>query len=103
MTQQIDTQESIRRILITPICSRVMNPGYGSSLFELIDRPVTDEWILQATQYTYEAIENNEPRANIKKVNIESGDEVIICIEYSENDIDKTVNISLNEVQNVAA
>lgn len=103
MIQQISTEESIRRILITPLVSRVNMPDYGSRLFELIDKPVNDEWILDATRYTFEAVERNEPRAKIKKVFISTGDTVTISIEYFDEDIPETLNIDFTEVQDAAA
>lgn len=103
MIKQISTQESIARILITPLVSRVNMPGYGSQLFELIDKPVNDEWVLDATRYTFEAIETNEPRVSIKKVQISTGDTVAINIEYSENGENIVMDISFMEVENAAA
>lgn len=100
--QQLMTEESISRILITPLGSRVMMPEYGSLLFELVDKPVTDEWILDATRYTFEAIETNEPRVIIKNVHVEVGENVSINIQYSEDGINKAVNINFIEVEDAA-
>lgn len=61
-------QESIVRILKTPLGSRVMRPEYGSLLYTLRDRAFNDEWKLKATKYTYEAILKNEPRVKIEKI-----------------------------------
>lgn len=91
--QVITTEESIKRILLTPLGSRVMMPEYGSRLFELIDKTVTDEWLLDASRYTYEAIENNEPRVLVKKVLINTGDTVSININYTEEGIEKKVEV----------
>ncbi|DAB30674.1 MAG TPA: baseplate assembly protein [Sulfurimonas sp. UBA12504] len=103
MKQQLNTQEAISRILITPLLSRVNMPEYGSLLFELIDKPINDEWILDATRYTYEAIEKNEPRVSIKKVSISTGESVSINITYLENGVTQTFNIGFQEVTNAAA
>ncbi|WP_456390605.1 GPW/gp25 family protein [Hydrogenimonas sp.] len=100
MIYQIDTAESIRRILVTPLGSRVMMPDYGSRLFELIDKTVNDEWVLDATRHTYEAIEKNEPRAIIKRVRIQTGDTVSIRIEYAENGIDRAIGLGFTDVEN---
>ena len=39
-------RQSIIDILTTPIGTRVMRPDYGSRLFELIDRPVNAEFLV---------------------------------------------------------
>jgi len=101
MIQQITTAQSIARILTTPLITRVNLPDYGSRLFELIDKSVDDEWILDATRYTYEAIEISEPRADIKKVLISTGDIVNITIKYEEDGTEKTINLDFAEVENV--
>ena len=98
--QEITTEESIARILTTPLVQRVNMPNYGSRLFELVDKSVTDEWILLAQDYTYDAVERNEPRAEIKNVSIAVGDEVTIKIQYKENGVDKSLNLGFGEVIN---
>ena len=100
--QAISTEESIARILSTPLVQRVNRPSYGSKLFELIDKPVTDEWILLASDYTYEAIENNEARVVVKNVSISTGDSVLINIEYLENDTLKNVSVNLGDINATA-
>jgi len=56
-------EESFDRILGTPLGSRVVRPYFGSKLYELIDKPMDEEWRLNFTQYTLEAFynENYEP------------------------------------------
>jgi len=98
--QEISTEESIARILTTPLVQRVNMPNYGSRLFELVDQPVTDEWILLASDYTYDAVESNEPRVEIKNVSINVGDVVVIEIQYRENGVDKSLNLGFGEVIN---
>ncbi len=102
ITKEISTEESIARILSTPLVQRVNRPAYGSKLFELIDKPVTDEWVLLASDYTYEAIENNEERVVVKNVSISTGDEVLINIEYLENDTLKNVSVDLGGINATA-
>jgi len=93
MPQEISTEESIARILSTPLLKRVQRPLYGSQLFELIDKSVTDEWVLDAISYTYEAIERNEPRVIVKNVSIATGDTVLIEIEYLESKTLKKISV----------
>jgi len=61
------------------------------------------EVAFDATRYTYEAIEKNEPRVTIKRVNIQTGDTVGIRIEYAENGMDRAVNLSFMDVENATA
>ena len=103
MTHELDTFISIGRILTTPIGSRVMMPEYGSELFTLVDKPMTDEWVLDAIRYTYEAIEINEPRVLVKNVKIELGESVLFRIEYEEDGRERVVNLGLSEVSNEAS
>lgn len=51
----------IQDILTTPIGSRVMLREYGSELFDLIDRPMTEQNILRCYAATYVAILRWEP------------------------------------------
>ncbi len=102
MRRELGTSESIRRIMITPVGSRVMMPLYGSRLFELVDRTVDDEWVLDATRYIYEAVENNEPRVVIKKVDVLRGDVVSIRILYEEEGIESVVNMGWGEIDAAA-
>ena len=95
MEKRINTEESIKRILETPLGSRVMRPEYGSRLFELIDKSVDEEWILNAISYTYEAIENNEPNVKVKKVEVLTGDVTSIKITYEENGVENEINLEL--------
>ena len=95
MEKRINTEESIKRILQTPLGSRVMRPEYGSRLFELIDKNVDEEWVLNAIAYTYEAIEKNEPNVKVKKVEVLTGDVASIKITYEENGVENEMNLEL--------
>ncbi|WP_018183990.1 GPW/gp25 family protein [Kaistia granuli] len=55
-------RQSIGVILTTPIGSRVMRREFGSELFDLIDRPMTDQVILAMYAATVMAIARWEPR-----------------------------------------
>ena len=65
-----DIKQSIKDILLTPLGSRVMLPGYGSRLFELIDRKVDDEFRADLACYVIEAVERWEKRAKIDEVKL---------------------------------
>lgn len=55
-------RQSIAVILTTPIGSRVMRREFGSELFDLIDRPMTDQVILAIYSAAVMAIARWEPR-----------------------------------------
>jgi phage baseplate assembly protein W len=55
-------RQSIGIIMSTPIGSRVMRREFGSELFDLIDRPMTDRVILAIYAAAVTAIARWEPR-----------------------------------------
>lgn len=55
-------RQSIEVILTTPIGSRVMRREFGSEVFDLIDRPMTDQVILAVYSAAVMAIARWEPR-----------------------------------------
>ena len=65
----ISIEDSINRILKTPLGSRVMRPLYGSKLYELRDRQFDERFKTLATKYIFEAIKVNEPRVQVEEVN----------------------------------
>ncbi len=72
--KHIDDREHLRQsivdILTTPIGSRVMQPAYGSRLFELLDAPLNDFTQSDFIQATIEALATWEPRLKINSVGI---------------------------------
>ena len=79
MIKKIKTEEAIKRVLTTPLKSRVMRPEFGSELYKLVDRNFDDEFKLDAISYTYEAIERNLPEVKIKKVDVDKNLITILC------------------------
>ena len=79
MLKKIETEEAIKRVLTTPLESRVMRPEFGSLLYTLVDRNFDNEFILDAIGYTYEAIEKNLPEIKIKKVDVDKNFITILC------------------------
>jgi len=61
-------RQSIIDILTTPIATRVMRPEYGSRLFELIDRPVDAEFLVDLYAETVIALHRWEPRIRVVRV-----------------------------------
>ena len=64
-------KQSIRDILTTPIGTRVMQREYGSRLFELVDRPTSDDFAIELYARTAEALLKWEPRFRLEKVRVE--------------------------------
>lgn len=95
MKKRISTEESIKRVLETPLGSRIMRPQFGSRLFELIDKSIDEEWVLNAIAYTYEAIEKNEPNVRVKKAEVLTADAVSIKIAYEENGAESEMSLEL--------
>lgn len=63
-------QQSIGVILSTPIGSRVMRREFGSELFDLVDRPMTEQVILAIYSAAVMAIARWEPRYAVTGCNI---------------------------------
>lgn len=88
-----DIENSIKRILLTPIGSRVLEPEFGSNLYLLVDRRVDKEWMLLFIRYVHEAIKKWEPRVKLQKTLPRVvGEKVSVELEYlvvDENEIVK--------------
>ncbi|MBE0491108.1 MAG: GPW/gp25 family protein [Sulfurospirillum sp.] len=88
-----DIETSIKRILTTPLGSRVLEPTFGSRLYELVDKRPDKKWQMLFTRYVYEAVEMWERRVRLQKVQAKQMGEVVsIELEYlvvDENEIVK--------------
>ncbi|WP_300827092.1 GPW/gp25 family protein [Helicobacter sp. UBA3407] len=69
---QASLEESIKRILETPLGSRVMLPEFGSRLHTLIDRKMDESFKLDFYRFTAEAIEKWEKRVKLERVSLEN-------------------------------
>lgn len=77
-------RQSIGVILTTPIGSRVMRREFGSELFDLIDRPMTDRVILAIYAAAVMAIARWEPRYAVTGCRITSaGADGAIGLEFN--------------------
>ncbi|WP_276951064.1 GPW/gp25 family protein [Helicobacter rodentium] len=65
---QASLEESLKRILETPLGSRVMLPEFGSKLYLLTDRRMDDNFKLDFYRYVAEAIEKWEKRVKLERV-----------------------------------
>jgi phage baseplate assembly protein W len=92
---KVSIADSINRILKTPLGTRTMRPEFGSRLYELRDREFNDEYKLNATRFTYEAISKWEPRVKVEKVDFKikpvSGI-VILSITLANGDVIEVQN-----------
>jgi len=61
-------RQSIIDILTTPVGTRVMRPEYGGRLFELIDRPVNAEFLVDLYAETVIALHRWKPRIRVVRV-----------------------------------
>jgi len=60
--------QSIRDILTTPLGSRVMRREYGSTLFQLIDRPMAPDLLIEIYAAVADALAKWEPRFRLSYV-----------------------------------
>jgi phage baseplate assembly protein W len=67
-------RQSIRRLLTTPLGSRVMRRDYGSRLFQLVDAPLNTSTRMDLIASTADALRKWEPRFQLLNVSI-TGDE----------------------------
>ncbi len=67
---QVSVAESIKRILETPIGTRVMRPEFGSRLYELIDKRMDEKWKLDFIRFAAEAINKWEKRVKLVSVEL---------------------------------
>ena len=61
-------EQSIRDILTTPLCTRVMRGGYGSRLHETVDAPLGPGALADIYGAVAEALDRWEPRFALRRV-----------------------------------
>jgi uncharacterized protein len=64
-------RQSISDILTTPIGSRVMRRDYGSSLFLLVDHPMTPDLKVEVYAAVIDALSKWEPRLQVDSVSMD--------------------------------
>jgi len=79
---EISIEESIKRIIETPLLTRVMRPEFGSNMIELIDKPINAEWKMLFTAYAHDALEKNEDRIIVKNIAFLSIEPLSVQIDY---------------------
>lgn len=98
MAYLVSIEESVKRILETPLGSRVMLPDFGSKLHTLIDKRVDEKYKLLFISYVFEAVKRWEKRIKLRRalpiVDAVSG-VIKISLEFEdENNKIKTTEIS---------
>lgn len=66
----ISVSEEIKRVLKTKKGSIPMNPEYGSELYKLRDRTLSDEVRLKIISFTFDAIDRWVDRVKCKRVDV---------------------------------
>lgn len=63
MIKKVSKEKSFKRIIETPLGTRVHLPTFGSRLHELIDKEMNQKWVLLFQKYIYECFfdENWKP------------------------------------------
>jgi len=78
-------KQSVRDILTTPLGSRIMRRDYGSTLFSLVDRPLTPELRMEMYAATIDALAKWEPRLDVTAVSAAVSDpatgEICVTVE----------------------
>ncbi len=82
-------RQSVVTILTTPIGSRVLRRDFGSRLYELLDKNVTQSLKMQMYAATVEALRKWEPRLEVKRVLVEPA---------SDEDVQHTVSLAIEGV-----
>lgn len=82
-----DVESSLEILLATRLGERIMVPGYGCNLDELIFKPLTLSLKTFVADLVKTAILYHEPRVDVNKVEIEPADELngvlMIDVEYT--------------------
>lgn len=82
-------RQSVVTILTTPIGSRVLRRDFGSRLYELLDKNITQSLKMQMFAATVEALRKWEPRIEVKRVTVEP---------VPDEDIQHTVSLAIEGI-----
>ena len=90
-------EERFSRIISTPLGSRVHLPHFGSKVYTLVDKPMTQEWKMLLSKYLLECFfdENFEPwddeftPKGIKYLELDTiNNSVSVKIEFEDEEIE---------------
>ncbi|WP_071058133.1 GPW/gp25 family protein [Pelistega sp. MC2] len=92
-------QQSIKKILTTPIGTRVERREFGSLVPDLVDRPVNQEYPLLVYAAIATALMHHEPRLKLERMQLDLSTGTRPQIEVSGavvmDDFDQQVDISV--------
>lgn len=71
LTDTAQLSASLRRLLTTPIGTRLMRRDYGSRIPDLIDAPLNPATLLRLSAAAYIALRRWEPRLQISRIRFE--------------------------------
>ena len=80
-------RQSIVDVLTTPIGSRVMRREYGSRLFELVDKPLNAETLVDMYAASAEALQRWEPRLRVLRVLAQKIDNAQVTLDLTAEDL----------------
>lgn len=82
-------RQSIRKILTTPIGSRIMRRDFGSLIPDLIDKPLNGKTYMQVMAASVMAVSAWEPRVELNSVTLQQGSEasaLIVDLDLTRRD-----------------
>ena len=82
------------RITGTPLGSRVMLPSFGSKLFELVDKPISEEYKLKFIAYTFESFYDLDNR---KLWDAELEPKQVLFNSVNDNELQTTLILTTGE------
>ena len=95
---EVDIKSSLHILLSTRLGERVMLPGYGCNLEELLFSPLTLTLKTYVTDLIKTAILYHEPRIDVKKIDIDPTDELNGVLLVNIDFIIRSTNSRMNMV-----
>lgn len=91
-------QQSVTRILSTPIGTRAMRRDFGSRHHDLIDQPITPGLIVDLYAAIAEALDKWEPRFRLSKISAVDGQAGQVTVELTGTYLPLGQEISLEGI-----
>jgi phage baseplate assembly protein W len=98
LEDEVDIKSSLHILLSTRLGERVMLPGYGCNLEELLFSPLTLTLKTYVTDLIKTAILYHEPRIDVKKIDIDPTDELNGVLLVNIDFIIRSTNSRMNMV-----
>lgn len=98
LVDEVDIKSSLQILLSTRLGERVMLPGYGCNLEELLFNPLNLTLKTYVTDLIKTAILYHEPRIDVKKIDIDPTDELNGVLLINIDFIIRTTNSRMNMV-----